>query len=85
VSFTDVAAITENVRPSVERSIRKPVSLLELSRHLRLSFPLFPTGEAVKLVGAAGVADGIGVGVGRGVGVGVGVEAGCVVAVAVFE
>jgi hypothetical protein len=83
VSFTDVAAITENVRPSVERSIRKPVSLLELSRHLRLSFPLFPTGEAVKLVGAAGVADGIGVG--RGVGVGVGVEAGCVVAVAVFE
>lgn len=61
----------------VQRSIRKPSSLFELSVHAR-SILLVETALPVRLLGAAGTAGvgvgvGVGIGVGSGVGVGVGV------------
>ena len=61
--------------PSGERSILKPVSLLELSVHDRLIL-LEDAAAAVRLLGTAGVGVGVGVGVAVGVAVGVGVGVG---------
>ncbi len=65
--------IWAKVVPLVERSILKPLSLVELSVHKRL-IRLEEAVVAFRLLGAAGVAVVVGVGVGVAVGVGVGVE-----------
>jgi hypothetical protein len=71
----------------IERSIRKPVSLFEVSVHCS-EIRVKDTGETLKSVGAEGIAgaavgEGVGVGDGVGVGEGVGVGVGTVVGVTV--
>lgn len=76
--------ILAKVVPLVERSILKPLSLVDLSVHERL-IRLDEAVVAFRLLGAAGVAvpAGVGVGVEAGVGVAVGVAVGVGVGVGV--
>ena len=73
VTFAPTVPICANVVPLVERSILKPVSLLELSVQERLIW-VDETAVALRFVGAAGIGVGLGVGAGLGVGVGVGLD-----------